>query len=93
MKRNRTGGLLPPPPSEEEPEKKSSASPSSPFSSLLPPPLPGLKSAAAGAGSPLSSGGLSSWEEFLGRADFDSSEDNNDNNKRLLPQPKGRTRK
>jgi hypothetical protein len=87
IKRNRTG-LLPPPPASSasfsEPKKTSNAPSSSSFSSLLPPPLPSLKSEES------LSGELSSWEEFLGRAD---SESNSEDNKRLLPKPKGQTKK
>lgn len=74
IKRNRTG-LLPP---LSEPKRKSKTSS---FSSLLPPPLPNLKSEES------FSSGLSSWEEFLGRADSNIDE------KRLLPKPQEKSAK
>ena len=77
---------------KKEPKKKSSKKDTSgkkesvrnkeaSFSSLLPPPLPSLKTKESES----MSSGLSSWEEFLGRADSDRNRDES-----LLPKSKSK---
>ena len=76
----KSSSLLPPPESKKSKKKSVSKREKTPsFSSLLPPPLPSLKSQESAS---LSSG-LSSWEEFLGRAHSDNKGDEN----RLLQRP------
>lgn len=86
-KKGQNSSLLPPPDSKKKRKgavsKRSDSSKESSFSSLLPPPLPNLKSEESDS---LSSG-LSSWEEFLGRAEKAEVKRNHDNNNSLLPPP------
>jgi len=90
MKRSKNqmqnSSILPPSESKKKtkamkPTSKRTAEKESSFSSLLPPPLPSLKTKESDS---LSSG-LSSWEEFLGRTDADTSSRSVGDDKGLLP--------